>query len=206
MNKLIEQDYIEAAQLLNCEVAAIKAVTEVESRGSGFLETGEPIILFERHIFSRRTGGKYDKVIPELSNRKAGGYGKISEQHDKLRVAVKYDRNAALMSASWGLFQIMGFNYGLCGFASIQDFINSMYKSEKDHLLAFCNYIRQCKLEQFLIDKDWTSFAKRYNGPAFKQNQYDAKLEAAYIKHTTPVVEIEIKDKKEQNGKSKKSI
>ena len=36
MNTLSENDYKEAAQLLGCEVAAIKAVTKVESDGSGF--------------------------------------------------------------------------------------------------------------------------------------------------------------------------
>jgi peptidoglycan-binding domain 1 protein len=30
--------------------------------------------------------------------------------------------------------------------------------------------------------KDWAEFAKRYNGPAYEQNQYDKKLAAAYQK------------------------
>jgi hypothetical protein len=99
MSELIEKDYVEAARLLNCEVACIKAVTEVESKGSGFLYTKEPVILFERHIFRRRTNGKYD-YLPYLSNKNPGNYGKVSEQHAKLQEAVKLDRNAALMSAS----------------------------------------------------------------------------------------------------------
>ncbi|WP_262919099.1 N-acetylmuramidase family protein [Niabella hibiscisoli] len=48
---LTEKDFQDAARQLNCEVAAIKAVAEVESKGDGFLPTGEPKILFERHIF-----------------------------------------------------------------------------------------------------------------------------------------------------------
>lgn len=38
--KLTEQDYKDAAGLLGVDVAAIKAVTEVESAGSGFLPSG----------------------------------------------------------------------------------------------------------------------------------------------------------------------
>ncbi|AZA64465.1 DUF3380 domain-containing protein [Chryseobacterium carnipullorum] len=59
MKTLTEQDYINAAKELGCEVAAIKAVAEVESRGSGFLSSGEPKILFERHRFYKYTNGKY---------------------------------------------------------------------------------------------------------------------------------------------------
>lgn len=33
-----------------------------------------------------------------------------------------------------------------------------------------------------LQSKDWTAFAKCYNGPAYAQNRYDVKLEAAYRK------------------------
>jgi uncharacterized membrane protein YgcG len=35
-------------------------------------------------------------------------------------------------------------------------------------------------LAKFLRDKDWTSFARRYNGPGFKANKYDTKMAAAY--------------------------
>ena len=39
------------AKALNVEVAVIKAVAEVESRGDGFLADGKPKILFKPHIF-----------------------------------------------------------------------------------------------------------------------------------------------------------
>jgi hypothetical protein len=38
---------------LNCDVAAIQAVAEVEARGAGFLGDGRPKILFERHKFRK---------------------------------------------------------------------------------------------------------------------------------------------------------
>ena len=71
--KLSEQNFKDAAASLNCEIAVIKAVTEVESRGNGFLPDDQPVILFERHIFSRYTKGKYDKDYPDISNPDPGG-------------------------------------------------------------------------------------------------------------------------------------
>lgn len=180
---LTEQDFKDAANLLGCDVAAIKAVAEVESRQNGFTDNEEPVILFERHIFSKKTNHLFDKTNPGISNPKSGGYGKSSDQHARLMEAVKLNRNAALMSASWGKFQIMGFNFALAGFNSLQEFINAMYKSEREHLMAFVNYVIQMSLVDELINKKWADFARKYNGPEYKKNNYDIKLAAAYKKY-----------------------
>ena len=47
--------------------------------------------------------------------------------------AAHLNRIAALKSASWGKFQLMGFNYKLCGFNSLQAFVNAMYKNEEEN-------------------------------------------------------------------------
>ena len=67
--KLQEKDFQKAAKALNCDVAAIKAVAEVESKQDGFLPTDEPIILFERHIFSKLTKGIFDTSNPNISRQ-----------------------------------------------------------------------------------------------------------------------------------------
>ena len=181
---LTETDYIEAAALLKCEVAAVKAVKEVESKGNGFLPTGEPIILFERHIFHRLTKGKYSKTHPLISNPKPGGYGSVASQHSRLAEAVTLDRNAALQSASWGLFQCMGFNFSVCGYKTLQSFITAMYKNEREHLLAFCNFVINNRLNDELQRKDWAGFARGYNGANYRINKYDEKLSKAYNKYS----------------------
>jgi len=48
----------------------VKAVAAVESRGNGFLPTGQPKILFEAKVFSGQTGGKYDHLFPDISSSK----------------------------------------------------------------------------------------------------------------------------------------
>ena len=177
---LTEQDYIEAAALLKCEVAVIKAVKEVESKGNGFQADGRAVILFERHIFHRLTKGIYSQQYPDISNQTPGGYGKYSEQYDRLAKARALDQDAALKSCSWGLFQCMGFNFSVCGYSNLTTFITAMNQSEKDHLFAFCNFVIANGLDDELQRKDWAGFARGYNGKNYRINKYDEKLQKAY--------------------------
>jgi hypothetical protein len=184
MKTLTEQDYINAAKDLGCEVASIKAVAEVEGRGSGFFASGEPKILFERHKFYKYTNGAFAQSNPDLCNRTSGGYGKESEQHPKLQRAAALNRDAALMSCSWGAFQVMGEHWKTLGYSSLQDFVNMMYRSEADHLDSFVRYIKAFGLQSHLKNKNWAVFAKGYNGPGYKANNYDVKMAAAYKKYS----------------------
>ena len=182
---LTEDDYTAAAQLLNCEIAAIKAVAEVESRGAGFQPDGRPKILFERHKFRKYTGGKYDATHPGISNASAGGYGAAgNHQWDRFNEAAALDPIAAVKSCSWGKFQVMGFNFGVCGFANLDDFRTAMEKSEGEHLKAFCNFISGNNLAGALRNRQWATLAQGYNGADYKINQYDTKLAAAYKKYS----------------------
>jgi hypothetical protein len=182
---LNEDDYREAAALLNCDVAAIKAVAEVESRGAGFLSDGRPKILFERHKFSKDTGGCYDATHPGISNRSPGGYGAGgTHQWDRFNEAAALDKTAAIRSCSWGKFQLMGFNFKVCGFANVEDFHAAMQKSEGEHLKAFCNFIAGNNLAGALRNHQWAKVAEGYNGKDYKINQYDTKLAAAYKKYS----------------------
>lgn len=183
MTRLSERDYVDAAQALGCEVAAIKAVALVESSGSGMLPSGEPKILFEAHHFSRLTQGKYDVTHPRISsptwNKKL--YSGGAAEHFRLQQASKLDRKAALMSASWGMFQIMGFNWKACGYGNLQQFINAMYSGAAGQLKAFVGFIKSNPtLLNAIQKKKWKAFAKAYNGPGYAANSYDVKIEQAY--------------------------
>lgn len=179
--KLTEKDVADAAKELDAEVAALKAVLEIEAPKGGFMADGQVTTLFERHHFSRLTKGKYDLTHPDISNRKAGGYGKQSEQHKKLQRAAELDREAALMSTSWGKPQIMGFNFRLCGCATLQEFINEMHKGEPEQLRLMTNFIRNStKLHKAIKAKHWPEVARLYNGENYAINDYDAKLARSY--------------------------
>ncbi len=177
---LTEQDFQKAAGELECSVAVIKAVCMVEAPRGGFLPSGEPTILFERHQFSKRTGRKFDISHPHISNRQPGGYKGGQAEHVRLTEAADLNREAALESTSWGKFQIMGFNYAPAGFGSLQAFINAMYQSEGRQLDAFVSFIQHEGLAVFLREQRWADFARRFNGPSYRVNRYDEKLAAAF--------------------------
>ena len=110
-----------------------------------------------------------------------GGYGRFSEQYAKLDRAVKLDREAALRSASWGAFQIMGDNYREAGYASVDAFVEAEKRSVQDHLGALVSYIQaNPAMLRALQNKDWAGFAKAYNGPSYRENDYDTKMRRSY--------------------------
>ena len=171
-----------AADDIGCDVAAVKAVIDVESRG-GFFPDTRPKILFERHVFSKRTGGRFDQSHPDISSPSPGGYKGGTAEYDRLGRAIALDRAAALQSASWGAFQIMGYHFGALGSPDVEDFCRRMCNSEDDQLDAFVRFVKVNKLDDELCRRDWAGFARGYNGSAYLKNRYDTKLAAAYTLH-----------------------
>lgn len=188
---LTDQQIKEAATKADIPYAALKAVIEVEARSSGFFSNGEPAILFERHKFWEQLGNirwftmrlKIMALHPRVCNKYSGGYGRYSEQHEKMRIAASYNRDIALQSASWGIGQVMGYHWESLGYPSLQSFINDMYHSEARQLEAMIRYIKVNNLVDELKRGDWAGFALGYNGPKYKKNNYDEKLRQAYNKY-----------------------
>ena len=182
---LVRQDFVDDAVLIGCDVEAVMAVASVESNGGGFNPENFPKTLFEGHWFHKLTKGKYSVSNPTLSYAKwtRQFYGK-SWQQEKARLdeAIQLDRTAALMSASWGMFQIMGMNFGACGFKTVQQFVTAMCKDENAQLAAFTQYVINRGLSDEMRDKRWADFARLYNGPGYAENKYDIKLKQAYEK------------------------
>lgn len=179
---LTEDDYTEAARIINCETAIIKAVAHVESSGDGFFEDDSPKILFEAHIFSKLTKHIYDTEYPDISSRKWNKalYTRGIGEYKRLNKAKLLNEEAALKSASWGKFQIMGFNHAYCGYNDVFEFTAAMQVSEGAHLLAFIDFVKTLKLDKYLRSKNWAKFAEGYNGKDYKKNKYDTKLKQAY--------------------------
>lgn len=183
--KLTEEGFAEAARLLGCDVAAIKAVCEVEAPKGGFLPDDRVTILFERHKFHRFTGGIYSKQYPDISNPSAGGYGSAgAHQYERFSRAFVLDPKAAMKSCSWGKFQIMGFNFASAGFDSLDSFVTAMKISEDEQLKAFVHIVKSFALADELRRRDWAAFARGYNGANYRINRYDTKLAAAYRRHS----------------------
>lgn len=187
---LTDDDLAGAAEVLGASLSAVKAVTEVESKGSGFLPDGRPAILFERHIMHRRIGligrdaGLLSEYLGNVINATPGGYVGGRAEHDRLHLARQIDPTCAAESASWGLFQIMGFHWQALGYESAVEFERLMCESEARQLEAFVRFVViNPKIHMALRKNDWLAFAAGYNGPAFAKNQYDTRLAAAFKKH-----------------------
>ncbi|MEZ5996181.1 MAG: N-acetylmuramidase domain-containing protein [Hyphomonadaceae bacterium] len=180
---LSRADFEAAASELGCEVEAVQAVVEVESgRLGAFAEDGRPIILFEPHIFSRRTNRQFDASHPNVSYRTwdASKYPRTQEgRWAQLREAYALDPQNAVASASYGLFQIMGFNHAACGFADPKAFVSDMCRSQAQQLKAFTAFVRANNLADELQRKDWEGFAGGYNGSG-QIERYGRLLREAY--------------------------
>lgn len=194
---LSESDLVDFANQFGLELAAVKAVNEIESSGKGFLLDGRPKILFEGHIFWRRlefyglnpqsyleprlqnvlyktwTRSHYEGGIKEYFRlEKAAGMSDLPQIHD-----------AAYEAASWGSFQIMGFHWKSLGYSSVDHFVSTLYEHEREHLKAFGKFLEVNNLLRFLKSRDWTRFALGYNGSGQAANKYDERLENAYKRY-----------------------
>lgn len=188
---LTTADYTAAAATLGAELAAIRAAVEVESAGPGFLPDGRCEILFERHKFFKYLSDKKGLTVakemqslhPNICNPERGGYGGHEKEWVRMAVAEGIDAECAAMSASWGMFQVMGFNYHLAGWNTVLAFARDMRLSERFHLKAFVGFVQaQPMLLKALRTRDWTTYAKLYNGSAYAENHYDTRLAAAYAR------------------------
>lgn len=166
MSKFItESQIIDLASQYEIEVAALKAVIEVESRGDGFYDNGYPVVLYEGHQFHKFTNGKFSISHPDLSYKNwTKKYYKYN-QIERVDAAGELDSKAALMSTSWGCMQVMGFNYKLVNYNTVEEFVLGMFESEYKQIKAGLDYIKKVGLIDEIKSKSWRAFARGYNGP-----------------------------------------
>jgi len=189
--KVTPEEIDEIAFSLKVEPAAFRAVIAVEAAGSGFDKAGRPKAPFERHHFY-----KHLKDAPGLlANAEAEGlaypkwgtkpYPKGSDAvYAEIERACAIDEEAALLSTSWGLGQIMGSNFKLAGCPSVFKMVEEACESEANQLSHMAAFIKAAGLQDELMTKNWAKFARGYNGPGYAQNAYDVKLAQAYGKYS----------------------
>ena len=187
---LTDEDFARAAEALNIDEAIVRAVAYIESAGRGFLPApdGRPSILYEAHIFHRETAGRHATArdtrgralsVPRWDRTLYGAAG--AWQHDgRLAPAANLNWVAAHRACSWGIFQILGQNHALVGFARIHDMVTAARHSAGSHLDMFVQLVLANRLDQPLRDRNFREFARRYNGPGFAANRYDIRLEEAW--------------------------
>ena len=179
-------DIAAAASRLGVPAGHIRMVMKVEGRGVSFDNSGRPIILPEPHIFHRQTDGAHS--VTSFSYP-VWGTARYPRSYDArwqmLADMAERDEAAALESASWGMFQVMGFNWESMGYTSVHAFVDSIVASEAGHLDSVVRYIEANRLQRALracragSPKSCRAFAKGYNGPGYARNAYHIKMAAA---------------------------
>ncbi len=183
-----------AAQTLNVEVAAIRAVAQVEAGGAPFAPNGAPIIRYELHLLKGEiekaqgagVAAGYQRTHPYLCNdyqagRGFHGGGQPNEWSMLYNAMIlRGQKESALRSASYGKYQVMGFNFSDGRWGSVSAFTSDMFVSEGQQLKAFLGYVQTHHLVGFMQRHDWASFANGYNGSSYADNNYDGQMAAAY--------------------------
>lgn len=183
---LTESDFQLVAEELDVEVAAIKAVVEIEAGKAmkGFWAPGIPVINFDRSMYNKyrlkveSTAGAKDEKVPD------GLSGYALKEWKELINARKVNAQGANMGTFWGMFQIGGFNYKICGCATVDEFVKRMAYSELEQLQLFAVFITNSNMVESLRKKDWRTFARKYNGPSYARRGYHTKMANAYAKYS----------------------
>jgi len=58
--------------------------------------------------------------------------------------------------------------------------VSQMMRGENEQILGISSFMRVSGMHAALQARDWTGFARRYNGPGFAKNRYHKKLAAAH--------------------------
>jgi hypothetical protein len=77
---------------------------------------------------------------------------------------------------------VLGLHYAGLGWGSIEEYVASMYESEREHLRAFQQFVRMKNLVRALQNRNWAEFATVYNGPD-NVAIYSGRLARAYQRH-----------------------
>ena len=186
---LTDDDYREVAEHLGCEIAAIKAVVEIEAGRTheGFSAPGRPLVNFDLGMFRRNAAkkgvslSKYYRTHPQVFNRNRRS--SQASVFSRLTAARSIHDASAIESTYWGMFQIGGFNWRKCGCASAGEFAERMSRSERDQLDLFAEFVKSTGLVKHLRSKNWRAFARGYNGPSYAARNYHNRMAASYARH-----------------------
>ncbi len=180
---LTEEDFKAVADEIGVELAAIKAVVVIEAgnRMKGFWAPGVPVANFERSMFTRYKS-KYPGPGSKSEKVPAGLSGYALKEWTQLVNARKTNVTAANMATFWGMFQIGGFNYKRCGCETVEEFVDLMSQSEFEQLELFVRFIVNNGMLEDLKNKNWSGFARKYNGAGYAKRGYHTRMAAAYKK------------------------
>jgi|GEM_PF-505016 len=169
----------ELAKRLQIPVSTLVAAIAAESSGKAFGADARMIIRFEVHIFHRYWGvnnqalfdqhfqfqsWKSHKFRLNATDEWKAVHTTQEREWQVLEFARSLDDTAALKSISMGAPQMMGFNFKIMGYESVQEMFESFAKSAQAQILGMLDFIRSAQAIRHLQSGDILSFATIYNG------------------------------------------
>lgn len=147
----------------------------LESNNKGLTETGRPVLRFEKHKWKKFTSrNRAARVYDRARNPR--DYDDRYEQYLGMRMV---HHHGAMLSHSWGVFQIMGFNHRLAGYENWRQFELAMDTIE-GQLKAWRSFVlANPPLLSALRKDNAQAVAYHYNGPAYAMNRYDVRFAQA---------------------------
>lgn len=189
------------SERLGIEPAVAVSVIAVESGGQAFGPDGRLLIRFENHLFfdfwGRNNPTRFGQHFTFDLNRRWEGHrfranpsgawvdfhGNQAREWEVFQFACSLDDTAAKRAISMGAPQIMGFNFQLIGYASVQDMFNAFSRSDRDQIIGFFDFVNNVLPAggalNHLRRRDFLAFATVYNG-AGQASHYASLMKTGY--------------------------
>jgi hypothetical protein len=167
--------YQRVAADLDFTPAQVRAFAVVESDEKPFTPSGAPLPRLEVHHWKKHRVADRASIAFDT----ALNYRNLDARWEQFERMRKVNETAAILSHSFGLFQIVGFNFQLCSCADPATFLTEMmtvdgqFKMFKRFMLrspALLSAVRRNLPEQIGF---------HYNGPQYKRHKYDVRWASA---------------------------
>jgi hypothetical protein len=167
--------YQALAKEIDVKPACIRALAVVETNEKPFAAPGAPVVRFEAHQWK-----KYRDMAPH-----AVAFDKHQNARDLVQRWAdfgemrKVNEVAAILSHSFGAFQLMGFNYKACYCADPVAFLKEQMTLEGQFKMLKRFILSTPPLLGALRRQDAREVALHYNGRAYEKNKYHINWAAA---------------------------
>lgn len=175
----------------------IHGVLDVEAAGKSTDGKGRLKALYEPHVAYRNSRGAVrDRLVRAgLAYPEWGEKPYPRDSYPRIQKAMVIDETVALLATSWGFPQVLGENFALAGYGSVQDMVLDFLKDEDRQLEAMIRFVKSAHLDdelrvleaklkrgQKITADDARPFVRGYNGSGYAKNNYHTKLAAAINK------------------------
>lgn len=183
--KLTVNEISEIACSIGVDYASLMAFISVESGGLGFsADTGKITIQFEPAWFKKYVKNRNSKDAAKWAIIDANKVEGQATEWKVFNAAFSIDPQAAMLSTSIGMMQVMGFNHAKTGHSKVDKMWDAFKTGEYEQVRGAAMFIKNTPaLHAALKAKDWAKVAYYYNGSNYTVNKYDVKLKAAYNKY-----------------------